>query len=101
MSFVVWGLRSLVLAPDSVASHKRFAEKHNLRVTLLSDPDKRVIKMFGAWGKKRYGKRVTEGVIRSTFLVDPSGKVVKIWRGVRVAGHAEEVLAALKELVGG
>jgi peroxiredoxin Q/BCP len=77
---------------DSVASHKRFREKHQLKVKLLSDPDRELIGAVGAWGTKNMYGRVTEGVIRSTFIVGRDGRVEAVWRKVRVDGHADEVL---------
>ena len=86
------------ISPDSVESHRRFAEKRNLRVRLLSDPDHRVIESYGAWKlKKRFGKEYY-GVVRSTFLIDPDGNVAHIWQNVRVKGHAEAVLQMVEEL---
>ncbi|HOI68698.1 MAG TPA: thioredoxin-dependent thiol peroxidase [Methanothrix sp.] len=89
------------VSPDSPKSHRSFREKHRLEVTLLSDPDHRVLEAYGAWGKKRmYGKEY-DGVLRSTAIVDPDGKVARIWRKVRVKGHVEEVLEALRSLSSG
>jgi thioredoxin-dependent peroxiredoxin len=83
---------------DSVKSHCGFKEKIGIGFRLLSDPDLKTHRAFGAWGRKvMYGKEV-EGVIRSTFLVAPDGKVVKAWRSVKVDGHVDKVLAALQEL---
>ena len=88
-------------SPDSTKSHRRFAEKQNLSVRLLSDPDHRVIEAYGAWiPKKLYGKEYM-GVERSTFIVDPEGKVAAVWRKVKVKGHADEVLAKLESLTAG
>lgn len=86
------------VSPDSPKSHRSFREKHRLEVTLLSDPGHRVLEAYGAWGKKRmYGKEY-DGVLRSTAIIDPEGKIARIWRKVRVKGHVEEVLEALKSL---
>jgi len=75
--------------------------KYNLNVNLLSDTEKEVLKKYGAWGKKKmYGKEY-EGVIRSTYLIDPNGKVVKVWPKVKVEGHAREVLETLKSMIDG
>ena len=83
---------------DSVESHAKFAAKHRLKVCLLSDPEREILSAYGAWGEKTlYGKKVT-GVIRSTVLVDPAGKVAHHWASVRAAGHAEQVRAKLEEL---
>jgi thioredoxin-dependent peroxiredoxin len=83
---------------DSLSSHEKFRDKYELNFPLLSDPDLEVHKKYGAWGtKKLYGKE-TEGVIRSTFLVDGSGKVAKAWRNVKAKGHASQVAEAIAAL---
>ncbi|MGP1450926.1 MAG: thioredoxin-dependent thiol peroxidase [Wolinella sp.] len=88
----------LGVSPDSTKSHRNFIEKKGLKITLLSDPDKVVARAFGAFGvKKLYGKEY-EGVIRSTFIINPKGQIVHEWRNVKVKGHASEVLSVLKNL---
>lgn len=95
------GAEVLGVSPDSAESHRKFRDKHGIMITLLSDPDRRVLQAYGAWGtKKMYGKE-HQGVIRSTFIIDPAGEVVRIWRRVRVKGHVEEVLEALRSLASG
>jgi peroxiredoxin Q/BCP len=90
---VVYGV-----SKDSIASHEKFREKHDLNFVLLSDDKLDVHKKYGAFGEKTmYGKKV-EGVIRSTFLIDDEGKIAKAWRNVKVGGHVDKVLEALKEL---
>lgn len=87
------------ISKDSIESHKKFSEKYNLKITLLSDPEAKIIKEYGAWGKKKmYGKE-TEGTIRSTFIISPSGEIVYHWQNVKVDGHVEEVLKKLDELI--
>jgi peroxiredoxin Q/BCP len=87
-------------SPDSPESHRKFIAKHKLKVKLLSDPDHKVMEKFGAWGEKvSYGKK-TVGVIRSTVLIDPTGKVAHHWPTVKTAGHAEAVRAKLAEHAG-
>ncbi len=87
------------ISTDSEQSHKRFAEKHNLNIMLLSDPEHKVIEKYGAWGKKKlYGKEYY-GTVRSTFLINPDGEIVQEWRKVKVDGHTEEVLKTLKEKI--
>lgn len=89
----------LGVSPDSPESHRSFIEKQNLTVTLLSDPDKEVLKKYGAWGlKKNYGREY-EGVIRSTFLINPKGEIVKEWKNVKAKGHAARVFDALVKLL--
>jgi thioredoxin-dependent peroxiredoxin len=79
---------------DTVASHCRFRDKYTLKWPLVSDPELVLHKAYGAWGEKTmYGKKIL-GAIRSTFLVK-NGKVVRLWRNVKVDGHADQVLAAL------
>lgn len=83
------------LSPDSVASHKRFKEKFALPFLLLSDPDALVAQRYGAYGEKNmYGKKMT-GIIRSTFVIDETGRLVAAHRKVSVKGHAEAIVGAL------
>ena len=92
------GAAVLGVSPDDVASHARFADKHDLPHRLLADPDGEVIRAYGAWGiKNRYGREY-EGVIRSTVLVGPDGRVAAVWPKVKPADHADEVLEAIREL---
>ena len=89
-----YGITVIGVSPDGLKSHKRFKEKYNLNFILLSDPDKRVAEMFGAYGeKKSYGK-VTKGIIRSTFYIE-NGTIKKAWRNVRAKGHVERILKEL------
>ena len=96
----------LGVSPDSTESHRNFIKKRSLKIDLLSDPDKKVHKAYGAWGKKKnYGKEY-EGVIRSTFIISPDGKVVETWTNVKVRvkrkdeenKHVDVVEERLKEL---
>jgi peroxiredoxin Q/BCP len=92
------GTAILGVSPDSVKSHQNFSGKHALSVELVSDPEREALQQFGAWRlKKNYGKE-SMGVARSTFLIDPSGTIRRVWPTVKAAGHAAEVLAALREL---
>jgi peroxiredoxin Q/BCP len=93
------GAEVLGISPDSPKSHQKFREKNGLAVRLLSDPEHRVLEAYGAWGaKKMYGKEY-QGVLRSTAIVDPEGKIARIWKKVRVKGHVEGVKEALKSLI--
>jgi peroxiredoxin Q/BCP len=86
------------ISPDSVKSHCNFRDKHELKVTLLSDPDHKALESYGVWSlKKMYGKEYF-GVVRSTFLIDPEGRIAEIWRKVNVPGHIETVLKKLQAL---
>lgn len=97
--FRALGAEVLGISPDSPASHQKFREKHSLSVSLLSDPEHRVLAAYGAWGaKKMYGKEY-QGVLRSTAIIDPEGKIARVWRKVRVKGHVEKVEKELKSLI--
>ena len=86
------------ISPDSPASHKKFVEKHSLKIILLSDEAHEVLERYNVWQRKNmYGKE-SWGVVRTTFIIDPEGKVVADWHKVKVNGHVDEVLARLKEL---
>ncbi|NUP09461.1 MAG: peroxiredoxin [Polyangiaceae bacterium] len=94
--FEAAGASVVGISKDSIASHCRFRDKHDLTITLASDQDLTVHKAFGAWGEKTmYGKKI-EGVLRSTFLVGPNGKIVRAWPSVKVAGHVAQVLDTLR-----
>ncbi|MBN2160094.1 MAG: peroxiredoxin [Spirochaetes bacterium] len=86
------------ISPDSCASHQKFMIKHDLGITLLSDADKKTLKQYGAWGTKIMYGRESQGVVRSTFLIDPRGVIRHAWDKVRVAGHADDVLKTLRNL---
>ncbi|GBD88132.1 putative peroxiredoxin bcp [bacterium BMS3Abin03] len=93
-------LKAVILgvSPDSVESHKNFAEKYNLPFTLLSDEKKKVLEKYGVWKEKNMYGRKYIGVERSTFIIDKNGKVQRIFRKVKVADHNKEVMEALKKL---
>lgn len=87
----------LGVSPDSVSSHKKFAEKYNLPFRLLADENKKVVEKYGVWKEKSmYGKKYM-GVERTTFIIDPEGKIKKIFPKVKVDNHHNEVLKALKD----
>jgi peroxiredoxin Q/BCP len=89
----------LGISRDSHASHQKFRDKFELPFLLLSDPEAKLLKPLGAFGKKMmYGKEV-QGIIRSTFLVDPKGVIRFIWPKVSVKGHVDEVMEQLKSLM--
>lgn len=82
---------------DSIKSHVSFQQKNGLNFILLSDPACTLLKAYGAWGEKTmYGKK-TEGTIRSTFLIGTNGHIRTIWKAVKVKGHVDEVIEALKK----
>jgi len=94
------GANVVGISPDSVKSHAKFRDKYGLRVTLLSDEDKVAIEAFGVWVEKKLYGRAYMGVERATFLIGPDGKILKSWGKVKVPGHADAVLDALRSLNG-
>jgi peroxiredoxin Q/BCP len=89
------GYKVVGISPDSLNSHRRFREKYGLNFPLLSDPDKEVARAYGAYGKKRMYGRVTEGIIRSTFLIDEEGRILKVWYNVKAKGHVADLMKEL------
>jgi peroxiredoxin Q/BCP len=93
------GAKVFGVSPDDAASHVKFKQKFKLNFPLLVDEGHAVAEKYGAWREKNmYGKK-RMGIARSTFLIDADGKIAKVWKAVKVDGHDEHVLAALKELV--
>lgn len=94
------GLNAVVLgcSPDSPEKHRKFIAKHNLGVRLLSDPEHEVMEAYGAWGEKNMYGRITVGVIRSTVIIDPEGRIAHRWKRVKSKGHAEKVRERLQQL---
>lgn len=88
------------MSADSARKHDRFKTKHNLAVTLASDEETSVLQDYGVWVEKSMYGRKFMGVERTTLLIDRDGRVARIWNKVKVAGHAQEVLAATEELAG-
>ncbi|MDJ0689456.1 MAG: thioredoxin-dependent thiol peroxidase [Xenococcaceae cyanobacterium MO_188.B32] len=94
------GAKIVGVSPDSETSHGKFIDKHDLTIQLLSDPEHQVIETYGAWRLKKFMGKEYMGVVRSTFLITPDGKIARVWDKVRVKGHVEKVLQELKTLVG-
>jgi peroxiredoxin Q/BCP len=88
----VWGVSA-----DDEKSHRRFREKFGLPFTLLSDVDRSVIERYGAWREKNLYGKTSMGIVRSSFLIDPDGRIAEVWPKVQADGHAAEVLAAIAE----
>jgi len=86
------------ISPDSAESHKKFEQKHSLKITLLTDPEHKVLDKYGVWQLKKMYGREYYGVVRSTFLINPSGKIVELWQKVKVNGHVEAVLEKLRNM---
>jgi len=96
--FAAAGATIIGVSPDNAASHDRFKQKHDLKIALAADPGRSAIDAYGVWKEKSMYGRKYFGVERSTFLIDREGRIARIWRKVKVPGHADEVLAATKAL---
>jgi len=86
------------ISKDSVASHRKFADKHKLTFTLLSDPDHATIEAYGAWGPRKFMGREYLGTHRNTYIIDPEGNIVKKYEGVNPKKHAVELIQDLRAL---
>ena len=84
------------ISKDTIKSHDKFREKFKIKFDLLSDEEIKVLKKYKVWGKKKFMGREFMGIIRSTFLIDKKGKIIKVWNNVKVKDHAKEVLEILK-----
>ncbi len=92
------GASVIGISADDCGSHKKFQKKHKLKITLLSDDKKTILKKYGVWGKKNFMGREYMGILRTTFLIDPKGKISRIWESVNPEGHAGEVKKILTEM---
>jgi peroxiredoxin Q/BCP len=97
-AFAAAGAVVIGVSKDSVKSHAKFRAKHGLSVRLASDPEGHVVEAYGSWVEKSMYGRTYMGIDRSTFLIDGDGRIAKIWRKVRVPGHAGQVLEAAQAL---
>ena len=97
-AFEAAGVKVFGISKDSVASHDKFVSKHDLGVTLLSDEGSDTCENYGVWKEKSMYGKTFWGIERSTFLIDAEGRIAREWRKVKVPGHAEEVLEAVKAL---
>jgi len=86
------------ISKDDLKSHNKFKKKYKIKFDLLADDEIKIIKSYKVWAKKKFMGREFMGVIRSTFLIDPKGKIIKIWKNVKVKDHAKEVLDTLKNI---
>ena len=96
--FAAAGATVVGVSPDNAASHDKFKAKHDLEIALVADPGRSAIDAYGVWKEKSMYGRKYFGVERSTFLIDRDGRIARVWRKVKVPGHAEEVLEAVKGL---
>lgn len=92
------GAEVIGISPDDLKMHGKFIAEHRLPYLLLSDVDHRVAEQFGVWGLKKLYGREYMGLVRSTFLLDEEGRLVREWRNLRVKGHVNNVLEALKAM---
>jgi peroxiredoxin len=97
-SFEKAGASVLGVSKDSVAAHDRFIAKHKLKVTLGSDPQGAACEAYGVWAEKSMYGKTYFGIVRSTFVIDGRGRIARVWRKVKVPGHVEEVLEAVRAL---
>ncbi|WP_017305643.1 thioredoxin-dependent thiol peroxidase [Spirulina subsalsa] len=88
------------VSPDSEKSHCRFRDKHNLSLILLSDPEHKMAEDYGVWQMKKFMGKQYMGIVRSTFLINPEGKLTQIWTNVKAKGHAQVVLDSLQKNTG-
>jgi peroxiredoxin Q/BCP len=89
------GLEVVGVSPDSTASHQKFIGKYELPFSLIADTEKKLLKSYGAWGEKNMYGKITEGVLRSTFVIDENGEIVKVFKKVQTDTHSEQILKAL------
>lgn len=94
--FAAAGTTVIGISKDSLASHDRFCSKHGLGILLASDAEGHVCEDYGVWAEKSMYGKVFMGIVRSTFLIDGAGRIVRVWPKVKVAGHAAEVLEAAR-----
>ncbi len=97
--FDTLGAVVLGVSPDSTASHQKFIAKQKLDITLLSDSTTQIAQRYGVWQLKKFCGKEYMGIVRSTFLINPEGKIAQIWSNVKVKDHASEVKKALEALV--
>ena len=86
------------ISKDNLKSHDKFRDKYKIKFDLLADVELKIIKKYKVWGKKKFMGKEFMGIIRTTFLIDKKGKIIKIWKNVKVKDHAIEVLETLKSL---
>ena len=87
------------ISKDNLESHDKFKDKYKLKFDLLADEELKVLKKYKVWGKKKFMGREFMGTIRSTYLIDKKGKILKIWNNVKVKDHAKDVLETLKNII--
>ncbi|OGJ16394.1 MAG: hypothetical protein A2632_02880 [Candidatus Pacebacteria bacterium RIFCSPHIGHO2_01_FULL_46_16] len=93
------GITVIGVSPDGISSHQKFQKKYSFSFPLWSDPEHKLAEAFGAWGEKKFMGKTYQGILRSTFVLDPEGKIVVVWPKVQPTEHATEVLAFLKTVI--
>ena len=86
------------ISKDNIKSHEKFIKKFNIKFNLLADEELKVLKKYKVWGKKKFMGKEFMGILRTTFLIDKKGKIIKIWKNVRVKNHAKDVLKTLQNI---
>ena len=89
----------LGISKDNLKSHDKFRDKYKIKFDLLADEEKKVLKKYKVWAKKKFMGREFMGIVRTTFLIDKKGKILKVWENVKVKDHAKEVLETLQNIV--
>ena len=89
----------LGISKDNLKSHDKFRDKYKIKFDLLADEEIKVLKKYKVWAKKKFMGREFMGIVRTTFLIDKNGKIIKIWNSVKVKDHAKEVLETLQKIV--
>ena len=89
----------LGISKDNLKSHEKFRDKYQIKFDLLADEEIKVLKKYNVWAKKKFMGREFMGIVRTTFLIDKKGKIIKIWNNVKVKDHAKEVLETLQKIV--
>ncbi|MDA3878858.1 MAG: thioredoxin-dependent thiol peroxidase [Prolixibacteraceae bacterium] len=90
------GYEVIGVSPDSVASHKRFAEKYNLSFNLIADTEKEILQQYGAWGEKKMYGKINMGVLRTTFIIDEEGRIADVFEKVKTKEHTNQILSTLE-----
>ena len=88
----------LGISKDNLKSHDKFRDKYKIKFDLLADEEKKVLKKYKVWAKKKFMGREFMGIVRTTFLIDKKGKILKVWENVKVKDHAKEVLETLQNI---
>jgi thioredoxin-dependent peroxiredoxin len=97
IAFQKAGAVVLGVSTDTLEAHQKFKEKYKLPFTLVADEEKKIVELYGVWGEKSFLGKKYMGIHRTTFLLDRDGKIARVWKKVKPAGHAQEVLEAVRK----